>query len=458
MRPGLPSIAILALALLAAPVGAQATSTDLFLLADGTLATETRGAPISCIALTATGPQSDSQTFTGRLGNGSIDITAQTVVLTLQLEQGATSGTGFRVDGGLSISGLAPLTATKSYGQGTAVDTPITLAFTVPQTLPSDGNLSLEVTLTKTGGAPVLGTQSVSVLCNDAGSRLAVAAAEPDTVVPDPDEPGEDSGDGPSNLNVILIAIGAGIVTMIAGLLVLVGKSISPRRLHLFLGLTAGLLMAIAIADLIPEAIEEGGEGVAITIALSLLVLYIIKSLAGEHSHGHDGEENHHEGENHGHGEVASHSASFAAVAFVALLIHRLVDGLALPGAFAAGDAVGFAASTAILVHQFPDGLAAASVFLATGWPRKRVIATVAILAIATPLGSLVGLAIASFESLLPYLLGVAAATFLFIALAELLPELRARQYRGVVVGGVILGYVAAAVIELIAHGLGVEV
>lgn len=455
MRAGLPG-AVLVLIALAAPVAAQ-TGQDLFLLDDGTLALDTTGAPTECISLSPTGPQSDSQTFTGRIGNGSIDVTAQTIVLTLQLAQGATSGTGFRVDGGLSLGGLAPLTVSKSYGQGAAVDTPITLAFTVPQTLPSDGNLSLEVTLTKTGGAPVLGTQSVSILCNDADSRLAIAFTPSDTIVPGPDEPGEDGSNGPSRLNVMLIALGAGIVTLVAGLLVLIGKRISPRRLHLFLGLTAGLLMALAITDLIPEAIEQGGEGVAIAIALSLLVLYIIKSLAGEHSHGEEGHE-HHEGEPHGHGELATHSMQFAIVAFVALLIHRLVDGLALPGAFAAGDAIGFAASSAILIHQFPDGLAAASVFLATGWPRKRVIAAVAILAMATPVGSLVGLAIASFESFLPYLLGIAAATFLFIALAELLPELRARQYRGVVVGGVILGYVAAAIIELIAHGLGVEV
>lgn len=456
MRAGLLTLGALLVAL-ALPAAAQ-TSTDLFLLDDGTLAAGVNGAPTPCISLSPTGAQTDSQSFTGRIGNGSIDIEAQTVLLTLQLADGATAGTGFRIDAELSIDGLVPLSATKSYGQGTAVDTPVTLAFTVPQTLPSQGNLTLEVTLTKTGGAPVLGTQSIAIQCNDVDSRLSVTASEPETLLPIPGDGESSGGNGPSKPFVLLIALGAGIVTLIAGLLVLIGKTISPRRLHLFLGLTAGLLMAIAVADLIPEALAEGGEGVSITIAVSLLVLYLIKSLAGEHSHGDDGEEHHHEGQGHGHSEVATHSTQFAAVAFAALLIHRLVDGLALPGAFAAGDAVGFAASSAILIHQFPDGLAAASVFLATGWRRKRVIGAVAILAMATPLGSVVGLAIASFETLLPYLLGVAAATFLFIALGELLPELRARRYRGVVVAGVILGYVAAAAIELIAHLLGVEV
>lgn len=448
---------VLALLLVSTTAAAQATG-DRFLLADGSLAPSATGSPVACVSLTPAGPQSDSQSFAGRLSDGPVDLEPQAIVLSLQLADGATAGTGFRIDAALSIDGLAPLDAQKVYGQGSSVDSPVTLAFTLPSRLPSDGNATLDVTLTKTGGAPVLGTQTVTIQCNHADSKLhALTAVAPGTITTDPDEPTDD-GNGPSKTVVILIAIGAGIVTMVAGLLVLIGKSISPRRLHLFLGLTAGLLMALAVTDLIPEAIEEGGEGVAITIALSLLVLYLIKSLAGEHSHGDDGEEHHHEGEGHGHGEVATHSAQFAAVAFVALLIHRLVDGLALPGAFAAGDAVGFAASSAILIHQFPDGLAAASVFLATGWRRKRVIATVAILAVATPIGSLVGLAIASFESFLPYLLGIAAATFLFIALAELLPELRAKRFRGVVVTGVILGYVAAAFIEVIAHGLGVEV
>jgi zinc transporter ZupT len=409
--------------------------------------------------LSPTGPQTASQSFAGQLANDTIDVQGQTAIVSLQIGPGATSGTGFTITGILVIEGLAPLTATKSYGQGSAVDSPATLAFTIPGPSTSAGNVTLDLELGKIGGAPVLGTQAVSILCNDADSKLhSVQALPPGTVVPEPEGPGDSGGNGPSKLSVMLIAIGAGIVTLVAGLLVLVGKRISPRRLHLFLGLTAGMLMALAIVDLIPEAIEQGGEGVAIAIAVSLLVLFLIKSMAGEHSHGNDDSKHDHGDNAHPHGELATHSAQFAAVAFAALLIHRLVDGLALPGAFAASDAVGFAASSAILLHQFPDGLAAASVFLATGWARKRVIAAVAILAMATPLGSLVGLAIASFESLLPYLLGIAAATFLFIALAELLPELRARQYRGVVVGGVILGYVVAALIEVAVVLLGVEV
>lgn len=455
----LAHVGVLAALLLFSMPATAALTGDRFLLDDGTLSGDVEGAPASCVELTPTGPQTASQTFTGSIANESLVIQPQTALLSLQIGPGATAGTGFRITASLAIDGLAAIEAQKAYSQGAAVDTPATLGFSLPSELPSEGNVTLTVELAKTGGAPVLGTQSVSILCNDADSKLhALQVTEPGTIVITPEDPGDGGGNGPSSFNVILIAIGAGIVTMVAGLLVLVGKHISPRRLHLFLGLTAGLLMAIAITDLIPEAIEEGGENVAITIALSLLVLYLIKSLAGDHGHDHDGGEHHHEGEEHGHGEVASHSAQFAAVAFTALLIHRLVDGLALPGAFAAGDAVGFAASSAILVHQFPDGLAAASVFLATGWPRRRVIATVAILAVATPIGSVIGLAIASFESFLPYLLGIAAATFLFIALAELLPELRARKYRGVVVGGVVLGYVAAAIIEVIAHGLGVEV
>ena len=119
------------------------------------------------------------------------------------------------------------------------------------------------------------------------------------------------------------------------------------------------------------------------------------------------------------------------------------------------GGDVGFAASSAILIHQFPDGLAAASVFLGAGWQRKKILLAVAGLAFATPLGSLAGLAFAGIDGALPHLLALAAATFIFIALAELLPELRAKQYRFIVVVGFLLGYGLTFGIELFAELFG---
>ena len=257
-------------------------------------------------------------------------------------------------------------------------------------------------------------------------------------------------------LYVILIAIGAAIVTLIAGILPLIGKALSPQRMHLFLGITAGLLLSIALVDLIPEAIEEGGGSVAWTVALGVLVLYGVKHLAGEtHSHAdHEPHPDHH-APDPDDPHTDPHAGRFAMVAFGALLFHRLVDGLALPGAFAAGGDVGFAASSAVLIHQFPDGLAAASVFIAAGWRRARVLGAVLILAFMTPVGSLFGLAFAGIEGALPHLLALAAATFIFIALAELLPELRAKKYRFVVVVGFLIGYVLTFGIELFAELFG---
>ena len=140
------SLGLLALLLVSATAAAQATG-DRFLLADGSLGTSATGTPSDCVTLTPAGPQSASQRFTGQFSDGPVDLEAQTIVLSLQIGDGATAGTGFRIDASLAIDDLAPLNAQKVYSQGSSVDSPATLAFTLPSPLPSDGNASIEVTL-----------------------------------------------------------------------------------------------------------------------------------------------------------------------------------------------------------------------------------------------------------------------------------------------------------------------
>lgn len=254
---------------------------------------------------------------------------------------------------------------------------------------------------------------------------------------------------------VLLVALGAAAVTLLAGATVLLGRAIDPRRVHLLLGATAGLLLAIALTDLVPEAIELA-PAAPTTLALGVLALFLVKWITGGHEHGH-GPEGHHEahGEGHGHAHgVAGHATRLAVLAGVALGFHRLVDGFVLPAALGLEDAAGTAAAAAILLHQFPDGVAAATIFLAAGWRRARAARSVALLAAMTPLGAAAGLAVAGVTGLAGHLVALAAASFVFIALAELLPELQDRKYRGVVAVGFVLGYAAAFGLELVVHGI----
>jgi zinc transporter ZupT len=242
---------------------------------------------------------------------------------------------------------------------------------------------------------------------------------------------------------VFWIAVLAALVTLFAGLLPLSGQTATGRRLHFLLGMTAGLLLTTALVDLIPEALR-GGRPVGWTMALAFLGLYAIEWAVGVHGHGADGAAGTADDDRH----FQRHAPNLPRVAFVALAIHRAVDGLTLPAAFQLGDATGIAAGAAVLIHQFPDGFAAAVLFLAGGWSRRQIIAAVVVLAVCTPLGSLVGWELVNLPGWLPHVIGLAGVTFVFIAVAELMPEIHHGPHKVAVSLGLLLGYLATWGVE----------
>ncbi|MGB1697859.1 MAG: ZIP family metal transporter [Thermoplasmatota archaeon] len=422
------------------------TSGDLFLHGNQTLL-PVPSAEVECLAIDFQTPTAEIK-FIANLTGLDYHVESETIALTLPFTEGGNGGTGFRVDATIRQADGKPLLQQIEYAQGTSIPEAAVFAFEIPRIERNHEAFEVEIGLQTTGSIPAILTD-VGILCNEESKVHSFDFRTFELIEDEMDDGhGHDDEEPIKPLYVILISIGAGIVTMAAAILPLLGRGLNPTRLHLFLGITAGLLLSIALVDLIPEAIEEGGGNIAWTVAIGVLVLYGAKQLFGEtHTHGHD-----HDGE---HQEEPQHNSRFAMVAFGALLFHRLVDGLALPGAFAAGGEVGFAASSAILLHQFPDGLAAATVFLAAGWKKTKVLLAVAGLAIATPIGSLLGLAFSNVDGSLPHLLALAAATFIFIALAELLPELQSKKFRYIVVIGFLVGYGLTFLIELVAQLYG---
>lgn len=471
-RPLAIACAVFLAILAVLPVAGQTTqaSKTLYLLGDGSLQTATQGAATSCVALSAQGPATATKQFTGAFTNQTYTLQGS-IVLTLSYANGAAPGTGLQVKADLKVGGASPLAVTKNYPTGTSISSPDTFVFESPHGNLT-GPLTLTLTLTKTGTGPLAAGQSLAVQCSDQNTAIhPFNFAGPGTG--GSGEPGTPTTTHTlSQTDVLLVALGAGIVTLIAGLLVMAGRNVSEKRLHLLLGGTAGLLVAVAIVDLVPEALEGSGGSAAWTIALSLLALTAIGWIVGHgHSHGHDEKPGHSHDDGHAHldvdhshddhdheEEMGGHNLRLAAVAFTALLFHRIVDGVTLPGAFAAGNFVGFAASSAVLIHQFPDGIAAASVLLAARLRRKQVFYGVIILSFATPIGAVLGLGVAGIEGILPHLIAVAAATFLFIGLVELLPELRRPQFRWFVATGFVIGYIVTYGIQLLAQVVGITV
>src|SRR5258705_11812647 len=139
------------------------------------------------------------------------------------------------------------------------------------------------------------------------------------------------------------------------------------------LAFAAGFMISVSVLDLFPEALTRGGRGGAIVALGAYLAVHITQHVIGTHFH--FGEETHH----------VSHAVSVAAL--VGLLLHTFVDGVAVASGLDIGGAIGALVFIAVILHKVPEGLAISSLFLAAGQGRRRALLAAAALGVATIAG-----------------------------------------------------------------------
>ena len=185
----------------------------------------------------------------------------------------------------------------------------------------------------------------------------------------------------------------------------------SVRSLESMLALSAGFMISIAVADLIPEALERGGRDAGLIVLAGFLAVHLTQHTLARHFH--FGEETH---------EV---TPVVSASALVGLLLHTFVDGVAIASGFATDAALGVLMFAAIVLHKVPEGLAISSLFIAAGSGRRRALGAAALLGVATIVGALVADA-----TRLDGTVGLALAggVTLYVAAANLVPEIQRKH------------------------------
>ena len=206
------------------------------------------------------------------------------------------------------------------------------------------------------------------------------------------------------------------------------------HRLHVVMALAAGILVATALVDLIPESIELiGGEDAAVLSGTAAIVGFLIYAAVeafihqGSYEHGHDPEQDPTEPHEH----VAHLSAAQQTLGWLApagLIVHSTLDGVAIGLGFEAGGEVGLLVTLAVLVHDFADGLNIVTVAFAGGRGRRTAIALLALDAVATIVGVGISQVIPLIPAQLGLLLGGFGGAFIAIGASHLLPEAQHRQ------------------------------
>ncbi len=184
----------------------------------------------------------------------------------------------------------------------------------------------------------------------------------------------------------------------------------SMRALDVMVALSAGFMIAVSVGELLPESIARGGRSAALAALAGYMLVHLTQHTFARHFH--FGEETH---------EV---NTSVSASALVGLLLHTFFDGVAIASGFDVSAALGFLVFMAILLHKLPEGLAISSLFLAAGAGRRAALGAAAALGVATVVGVLMTQYIAALRSLG---LALSAGVTLYVAASNLVPEFQAK-------------------------------
>lgn len=247
-------------------------------------------------------------------------------------------------------------------------------------------------------------------------------------------------------LGASLLASGAVAVISALGAALLTVR-ITPRGTRFMINLAVGLLLGVVFLELLPEAIEHasGAKAVFLTVLAGVLVFLLLEKLAlWRHAHT-EGDAQGNEG-THPAGKMILLGDGF----------HNAIDGVLIAAAFVADFWIGVVTATAILAHELPQKLANHLVLLHSGHSRSAaLLLNLGCAALAVP-GALVGyVAFQQAEALLPYALALAAASFIYIAMTDLIPEThRVTEGRAVFqqVGATVVGVVSIGLIEMFLH------
>lgn len=221
------------------------------------------------------------------------------------------------------------------------------------------------------------------------------------------------------NIAILLAGLTA-LATAAGGILALRSKD----RLHLVLGLSAGLLLGLVAFDLLPEVFHATESElfhvpiVSVAIIGGFLALHILEQFAGPHEpaesdYGHD------------HDHTTNVAGTLGAIAMGG---HVFLDGVALGIAFQVSSALGYAVFVAILLHAFSDGLNTVSLLIKSGHWSTRGKWLLGVDGLARISGAALGSSLVINESGVAIYLAVFSGMLIYLATSHILPEAHSRH------------------------------
>ncbi len=263
---------------------------------------------------------------------------------------------------------------------------------------------------------------------------------------------------------IILATLAAGIGSVwVAAWLMRAGMGTNGRvgPQHL-LSLAAGALLATAFMHLLPEAFESeaGAHDLFATLLVGLVFFFLLDKAElwhHGHEHGHDHDHHHDHEDSHGHGH--SHAGDKRAGGWAVLTgdsLHCFGDGILIASAFMADLRLGLVAALSVMVHEVPHHMGDLVVLRQSSANRRAALVKVSLAGAVTSLGGVLGYyLVGRFEDWLPYFLVIASSSFVYVALADLIPQLQKQtgaRHTLAQIAWLAAGVMVVTVVSRIAH------
>jgi zinc and cadmium transporter len=230
-------------------------------------------------------------------------------------------------------------------------------------------------------------------------------------------------------LIILFTALGGLVSAIAASLFLLAPASLRARVLPHLVGFATGALLGAALLGLLPHAIESAGveamHRIGLTLLIGLLIFFVLEKLVlWRHCH-QEVCEGHlpHPGHSHNGRDEASASLILIGDGF-----HNILDGVLIAAAFMTDVHLGIVTAIAVMTHEIPQEVGDLAILLHGGMSRARAFTLNTLTSVTSVIGGVVAyFFLGKALELLPYALAIAASSFLYIAVADLIPGLHRR-------------------------------
>jgi len=227
---------------------------------------------------------------------------------------------------------------------------------------------------------------------------------------------------------------------LIASLFLLFKGSAQKKLVPILITFATGTLLGSAFLGLIPESLELlSAKPVLWTVLIGILFFFFLEKIIRVH-HCHNM-------------ECHSHDDNLGKMIFIGDAFHNFIDGVIIAGAFLVSIPTGIMVALAVTLHEIPQEIGDFGIFLHSGYSKRKAFIFNLLSSVTAFAGAGLGYAfLQSTMELVPYVMAFSAASFIYIALADLSPELHKQTKLSHSFQQIFLLILGVAVIALLGH------